>query len=456
MAMDTWRILKLSRTVLLSMVAVLLVAIVLGAQVHRDAMQTIGKDAAPSIIAAQHIKSALADLDADEANILLAEPNTANAATAGVIRRREEADAALLAASGNVTYAAERLPIQTLQGTADFYNRLAQQTEDFHDTGNPLDVRYYRALAIIMDEKLLPAADTLDRANNDELQSAYHRQGIGSNLTRLLVFLVGLAGLAALVAIQIFLSRRTRRTLNPPLLAATLVTFFLFTYGLTALVTEQHRLKVAKEDSFESIHALWQARAVAYQANAEESRFLLDPANAGDYQSAFFSEVGALAKLPPGMSLQQLLAELHRGEKVPGFTGFLADELHNTTFTGEREAALRTLAAFETYLRIDGEVRALEHAGQHQQAVNLCVGTSPHQSDWAFERFDEALGETLDINQQEFNKAVDAGFASVGTLSGHSLMTEIWSTLEFKALVLSALIAVLIALGLAPRIREYE
>ena len=34
-------------------------------------------------------------------------------------------------------------------------------------------------------------------------------------------------------------------------------------------------LRVAKEDAFDSIHALWQARAVAYDANGDETRYLL-------------------------------------------------------------------------------------------------------------------------------------------------------------------------------------
>ena len=37
-----------------------------------------------------------------------------------------------------------------------------------------------------------------------------------------------------------------------------------------------HELKVAKEDAFDSVRALWLARAVAYDANSDGSRWLLD------------------------------------------------------------------------------------------------------------------------------------------------------------------------------------
>jgi hypothetical protein len=466
--MDTYRLLKLSRVAILSMTALLLGAVILGAHVHREAMQTIGVDAAPSIIDAQHIKAALADMDADEANLLLAPPNTANSATKGLIRRREEADQALFAATRNITYPGEVAPIQTLQMTGGFYNRLAQETEDLHDAGEPLDaasplyptrplhVNYYEALADLMDEALLPAADALDYVNDGELTRSYTSQALTSGLTTALLAIVGMAAIAGLIWVQIFLSRKTRRTLNPPLVLATIFTAFLLLHGLTALLTEQRELKVAKEDAFESIHALWRARALAYQANAEESRYLLDPMFASDAQEAFVRETNALAKLPPGMSVDTLLAQERRGQHVEGFTGYLADELNNITFPGERAAAVRTLAAFEAYLKVDAEVRRLRNAGQLQAAIDLCVGSAAGESDWAFDQFDQALGETLAINQKQFDQAVGSGLASVGALGGHLQAKEIVSTLEFEAFVLCVFISVLVALGFAPRIKEYE
>jgi hypothetical protein len=65
------------------------------------------------------------------------------------------------------------------------------------------------------------------------------------------------------------------------------------------------------------------------------------------------------------------------------------------------------------------------------------------QSNWAFDRFDKALGTTLDINQAAFDTAVAKGLSA---LSG----------LEIKVVVISVAIAALLILGLAARIREYE
>jgi hypothetical protein len=143
---------------------------------------------------------------------------------------------------------------------------------------------------------------------------------------------------------------------------------------------------------------------------------------------------------------------------VSGFTGYLADELNNITFPGEREAAVKTLAAFASYLSVDAEIRRLENSGpeHHQDAVNLCVGSAAGQSHWAFAQFDSALGETLRINQEQFDRAVKAGLSSVGTLNGRVTIWEIAHTMEFKAFAWAVVIAALIAAGLAPRIKEYE
>ena len=459
--MDTYQILRRSRTAILALDAMLLLAIVIGAQVHRDAMRTVGKDAAPSIVSAQHIKAAMADLDADEANELLAPPNTANSATAGAVARQEESDQALLSAAGNVTFEAERAPIATLQETGELYNRLVQQAEDLRDAQAPGDkpsaevVQAYRGDSIVMDGALLPAADELDRVNDEELQKTYHHQGTDSALSSSFVILTGFLAVFALIGMQAFLSRRMHRTINPLLLAATVVTLGLTVYALSAMATEQHQLKIAKEDAFESIHSLWRTRALAYEANAEESRYLLDPAHAGDYEQEFRTETQQLMSLPNGMSLEELVARETAEQKVEGFTGYLADELNNITFPGERAAAIQMLSAYGRYEEVDTKIRQLERAGQHEQAVALCVGSAEGQSDWAFAQFDSALEQTLGINQEAFEAAVDKGLDALGGLGAKVTLGGILSTLELKAVLAAGLIAVLVMLGFAPRIKEY-
>ena len=124
-------------------------------------------------------------------------------------------------------------------------------------------------------------------------------------------------------------------------------------------------------------------------------------------------------------------------------TGFLAEELRNITFAGERGAAVKTVEWWSKYMQIDGRIRALERAGQHDQAILLCLGEGADQSNWAFNGFINALDATLEINQKEFDKASQRGF-------------EALSGFEVIAPILGLLAALACLFGVLPRIREYS
>jgi hypothetical protein len=440
---NTLEVLKLSRAAILALDLLLLIAVAVGARIHRQSMQTVGKDTAPSIIAAQHIKSSLADMDANAANELLGAPGAMPQAVAAYEARRVEASKALIAGAENITYGdSERNPILALQVGLGSYERLIQKARDLHATSPAATVAAYREAAALMDGTLLPAADALDQANHQVLEHSYDSQSSRSFAARTFVLFAGVLSLLALAAVQLFLSDRMHRTVNPALLVATLLTLILAIYAWQAMQRERSQLKVAKEDAFTSIHALWRARAIAYQANGDESRYLLDPANAKEHEDAFLQKSQSLASLPTDRSREQVIASLQRGAHVNDFSGYLADELNNITFDGEREAAIQSLTTWEAYLDVDTMIRQLQRQGQTRQAIELCLGNAQGQSNWTFDQFDRALLATLDINQKAFDASVDKGLSAV-------------SALEIKALVVAIVIALLCFLGLAPRIREY-
>ena len=443
-AWNTLEMLKAGRAALLVCVALLLAAILVGVGVHRDAMKTVGRDAAPSIIAAQHIKAALADMDVDAVDELLLPPEAAAGAVRAYEAKRVEATRALIAAAGNITYGeSERGPIQTLEIGMGTYERLIQKSRDDHQARRPEATEDYRAAARLLDETLLPAADALDQANHDVLERTYSRQATTSFAARAFVLLTALLAVAAMVIVQVFLSRRTRRTFNPLLLLATLLLLGVSGWALAAMSGEQSGLKVAKEDAFTSIHALWRARALAYEAKSDESRALYDPGRAALDQGLFTKNAAALAELPAAETAGEVVAQLGSGGRVRGLKGYLADELNNITFPGERAAALATFDDFEKYVSTEAEVERLERGGQVRPALEMSLGTGPAQSEGAFALFDGALGKTLSMNQKAFDGSVEDGLAGLRSA-------------EVKASVMAVLIAVLIFFGFAPRIREYE
>lgn len=397
--------------------AIFLGAVIAGARMHRAAMKTVGRDTAPSIIAAQRIKYAMAGMDSTETEMLLSKPDSR--LSSRYANLRVEAITALLSAAENITYGdQERSPLRHLALGLSDYGELAQRANDLHGLKDPQFIAAYRMAANVVDARYT-AADQLDNANRTALNRIYdsiQRNSIGN---RSGVVIAGLILLFTLLSVQNFLTRNMRRVFNIPLVAATFIAVGLMFYSFISFSHEMLQLKVAKQDAFESIDALWRARALAYMARADESRYLLDEPHAAEYDQAYFSKTKDIT------------------EK------YIDAELHNITFPGERDAANDTARFFDDFLKADKEVRRLKQAGKRDAAIALCLGADPGQAKWIFQQFDEALGRTLDINQTAFDASV---------LHGEQTL-EYFQT---KAVVACLAVGLLALVGLLSRIQEYR
>jgi hypothetical protein len=383
-------------------------------------------------------------MDANAANELLVKPGQNPNAVKAYEERREKVNRMILDAAKNITYDEEDQIILTLQVKLGEYLTKIQQVRDFHQRGDTNGVLVnYREAAEMIDNTLLPAAAKLNEVNRKALDRTYTSEQSAAARSLFFVVISSFLLIGLLVAIQLFLSKRMRRTLNPMLLAATAIAVIFLGYTARAFLSASHNLQVAKEDAFESIQDLREGRSIAYRANGDESRYLLDPVFASKHEQAFLNKVAQLVTLPNGQTFQTVAAASAQGQKVEGFTGYMAEELNNITFAGEREAAVDTLSKFGIYLNLDKQIRQLQQSGKHADAIALCVGNNPGQSNWAFDQFREANQKTLDINQAAFDKAVEQGFKDV---DGFEVTTPV---------VVSA-IALLTLLGLRPRLNEYS
>jgi hypothetical protein len=397
--------------------AIFLGALISGARMHRDATKTVGRDTAPSIIAAQHIKSAMAGMDVTETEMLLTKPDQELASHYSKLRL--DAMDSLIAAAENITYGdQERSPLRHLALGLSDYEELVQRANDLRSFKDPRFVAAYHAAAAVMDTRYA-AADELDNANRTALNRIYESIQRTSIANRSGVIIAGIILLFVLLSVQNFLARRMRRVFNIPLVLATAIGVWLMFYSFVSFSQEMLQLKIAKQDAFESIDALWRARALAYIARADENRFLLDEPHAAQYDQAFFTKSKDVT------------------EK------YIDAELHNITFPGERDAANDTAKFFDDYLKADKEVRRLKQAGKRDAAITLCLGSDPGQAKWIFQQFDGALERTLEINQRAFDKAV---------LDGERTLQYF----QTKAVVACLAIAILALVGLLSRIQEYR
>jgi hypothetical protein len=440
--LSTPRRLRRLRMVLYILCAVMLVAGETTLETARRTMRTVAKDSAPSIIAATEIGADLADLDANLANLLLGEAVHRLEAEKTIEERRVKVSRRLVEAAQNITYGeGEKVPITRLVEELGRYLEITGEVRHRARSGGPeTATAAYLQASLLMHEALLPAAAELDRVNRRHMDEAYSTARNASGGAEVLAGGCGGALVLGLVYLQWLLYRRMRRVFNPALLLATLLSLVFTVFLLSRFHEARHHLKEAKEDAFHSIHQLLLARALAYDANGDESRLLLD--SSGGHDAAFHSKVAKLTSVPRSTHLTRVLRLGHlRVENVP-ITGHFAEQLRNITFPGEMQATLDMMDRFTEYHVIDQRIRELHRQGRQRDAVELCIGIQDHQSNAAFARFDRALDKVLQINRKVFDQVVTASLSSLRE-------AEILDPLFAVA------IAALVYFGLRPRLREY-
>lgn len=424
-------------------------------------LRVIGDQAAPVVAAAGDLYFALNDMDAQVANVLLVGSEqslgfTRDQALSIYEQRRRQADGDLQRAAAAATDPGTQQAIRDVLDQLGRYEALAAQTilldgQENHAAGHPpaAALASYREATDLLATGLLPAAQVLTDRNARALEDTYQSQR-GTTLTlRTVVAATGAVLLAVLVVLQVYLYRRFHRILNPALALATLLAVGFTVAGAGLLGGEAEHLRVAKKDAFDSILALTQARAVSYDANADESRYLVDPDRAGQYQQAFLTRSQRLVNLPGATigsydaALDGALRAYNADHADVGWQGFYGTEFHNITFAGERQAAEAALARYQTYQLDDRHIRQLATSGQLREAIAFCTSYVPGASNDAFDQYDKALAALIAINQTAFTGAIDGG--------RHDLRG--WRVIPWIA---DVVILALTVGGTVPRIIEYR
>jgi len=381
--------------------ALLFLMATIGVSEHRSALTTVGKKAAPSVINAQFIRASLAELDSHAANELIAKPGDNMKATKAYEEKRQALARALATAAENITFGQrEREQIDTLTDGLTIYHEHITRARKENERGRIEALAHYRHATELMHETLMPAADALDQVNSAGIESTYSQMRSVSRATLIALFTSGGFLLAVLVATQVFLLRRTRRTINPGLAAASVLAALFLAYSGFMLLHSSHQLAVAKQETFPQISMLLRARGAASEAKGQESGWLLDRPQPDTYATAFTQSV-------------------------------------------ERVKALPQSDKFVEFLNVDAQIRQLELAGDHHKAVALSIGKDPGEANYAFASYDSALQAAFDQQQTEFQQRIDSGLYDLRLFG-------------VMAPLVALAIAVLVLLGLRPRIAEYN
>jgi hypothetical protein len=451
------RLLRAATALLATALAALLLLAGLAATGTWDGVA--GRDA-PRTTSAADLNLALNDMDAQAANLLLSSGDAGKGRLTtpyhkavgfyGAARREIGHDLRTLAVAAQ----GDRADEQTVENlTDDFaeYQELIGRAlaNDGRAGGKASALVDYRRATDLLQGRLLPASRTLVSSNDSAFTAEYNaaRSALSAQLAAAVA--LGILLLAGLGVLQWYLACRFRRILNPGVLAATVCTLLAVILGAQMLSASAADLRGARRDAFDSVVALSRARAIAYDANADESRYLLDAQRRDPYADSFLAKSQKLYGIQ-GATLSTYDSELAATWRAYEsdrhdlrFTGEFRRELDNITFPGERSAAEKAVETYAVYQRDDRRIRALVAAGKEREAIEFCMGWEPGTSNAHFGAWMAALDKVTDINRAHFTASVRAGRSAVSGLLP-------WAA----GLLLAAML--LTVLGLRPRLAEFR
>ncbi|MCF2533843.1 hypothetical protein [Yinghuangia soli] len=400
----------------LALIAGLFAALAIGVSEARSDLHTVGNSTGPQAATATDLYYALADLDAQVANVLLIGHDEQIGNKQSALRQlRHDREAVTAAVQDLLQRGLDREGADTTRKLlADLaaYDALAGQARLADDqaqdrtVGRPpaLAVNFYLAATSLMHQDLLPAAEGLGRSAEHGLAESAGDGRDHAQTSSTVVAALGGSAVAALVALQIWLARRFRRLINPALAAATVAVAVLTVLGAGLLADHGDRVQAAKSEAFDPYTALARTRALASDANADESRYMLLPEQAPYYRAQFAAKAELLAAQ----------------SKDPGLA--------------------QRLAAFR---RDDAELQKAVSAGRLEAAIGMA--TNVGRGNLAFEFFDyqSTLDSTAQTHHDDFTARIDD---AEDALSG-------WQFLPAAVLGVGGL---LVIAGVRPRLREYR
>ena len=312
----------------------------------------------------------------------------------------------------------------------------------------------------LLHSSMLPASLNITTQDSKAVNDSY-----SADHSAISAYGYAILGVALLAVLALFLgnryyARKFRRRVSW-LAGGAVVALVVGLIGLTTQSSEANHLHVAKQEAYDSIYALGRAQAVSDDANADESRWLLED-RSSTLQSSYFTkaiQVGGVASVSAAQAaanpssyygaLSSAVGQLHvnsAANTVSGVAidGFLGSELDNVTFPGEAQAAYTATRDYNTYVQDDAKIRADADHGNLAGAVSIDIGLSAGQSNYDFNQYMTALGRVIQINTQYFDAAVSAGQSGLGATA--------WAELVIAELILLAFVTQAGYL----RLREYR
>ena len=434
----------------------------------RASLDVLGRGAGPQAMATTDLYLSLADMDAQMADVLLmGTDHDLGSGRDEAMERYEEsrgkANAALLQAASltegepvgerNVQAVLDGLGVyEQLAAEARLLNDEAQAPPGRADTAA---LESYREATRLMHAELLPKAFNLG-LDSSAIVRVNHEEGRSSVALGLAwVGAVGAVTTIALAGLQLYLRVRFRRRFNAPLLAATAGTVALTVGVVLSLVSGGAHQSAAKEEGLDTAMALSRAGAIATDMQADESRYLVDPTLADNYQQVYLERAQQVLFRPAdnldayyeaidevAAAYPELPGSDGADPEDPGTLGYLGEDAQEALLPGQEAALADVLASYNDFQGEDRALREAAREGDLDSAVAIRMEIA-HAENGTFRTYEVALTELTDLHRGAFTEGIESGDAALAP----------WGWL-LPAGVLALL--ALVALGVRPRLAEYR
>jgi hypothetical protein len=379
---------------------------------RQTTLTTVLNHTEPLAFAAGRLYTTLsvADAAAATAFIAQAEPRT--------VRQRYEQ--AITDAAVAVTRASSGLTDETLvqllgkiNAELAVYTGLIEIARTNNRAGNPVGSSYLSEASALMQSTILPDAQQLYRETSTRVDA----ETTASTQMPAPVILVVITTAVFGAFSHRWLARRTKRRINPGLVAGALAILVMVVWVGTALWISTSASRSAKDTAAESLKTVTNMSISAQQARADETLSLIRRGDEDVRKKSFYDRIEDMHR--------QLDEYLSRGDAVD---------------KGDLQGADALLAQWR---RADDRINAYISVGNYQAATQVALGTGANDSTPAFDKLDHALGKAMEQSRNQLRE--DILNARQG-LSGATV----------GGVVLSLGAAVAVALGMWPRLNEYR
>lgn len=361
---------------------------------------------AEQLVRIQSIRTNLVKADANATNAFLVgglePPAVRDAYTDGITTTART----LAEASGARTDDASAL--QRVNRVLTEYTGLIEAARANNRQGFPVGAAYLRQASTVLRDDALPALARLVTVEQRRVEKSI--DAAASTRDALILLLVVAA--AALLVAQVYLSKKTKRTFNKPLVYATAVVVASGLLGLLVVAWSTDEASDARDGPYRETVALATARIGGFDAKSAEALTLIARGSGAPFEARF-------------QTTSQEASDA------------LAAELSDASFT----SAGGTRAAFTEYVAAHEALRSLDDGGKHDEAVAAATGDGP--ANRAFTEFERASSRALTSAASDLSDDLRT--------AATPLIVAAW------LLLLAGLAAAVLAWrGISERLREYR